>query len=69
MRLSEIRAMGVDALRERVVELKAELAREKALVVGGTRPENPGRIRRVRKTIARILTVIREKETQEKRRG
>ncbi len=62
MKLSEIRAMDVSALGEKVAELKAELAREKALVAGGTRPENPGKIKSVRKTIARILTVIKEKE-------
>jgi large subunit ribosomal protein L29 len=62
MKLSEIRAMDKDALNERIVELKSELAREKALVAGGTRPENPGKIKSVRKTIARIFTVIKEKE-------
>jgi large subunit ribosomal protein L29 len=59
--------MEKNALHEKVAELKEELAKEKALVAGGTRPENPGKIRSVRKTIARILTVINEKEKNEKK--
>lgn len=66
MKLSEIRSMDVNALNERVIELKAELAREKALIASGTRPENPGKIKSVRLTIARILTVIKEKEKKGK---
>lgn len=68
MKLSEIRAMDTNSLNDKVVELKAELAKEKALVAGGTRPENPGKIRSVRKTIARILTVIKEKGKQQKKK-
>lgn len=47
---------------EKVAELKTELAKEKALVASGTRPEKPGKIKSIRKTIARILTIIKEKE-------
>ena len=66
MKLSEIRAMNSGSLKESVAELKAELAREKAVVAGGTRPENPGKIKSIRKNIARILTVMNEKKTPEK---
>ncbi len=69
MKIAEIRAMDVEAAKEKVVELKAELAKEKALVAGGTRPENPGKINSVKKSIAKILTVINEKnkkQTKEK---
>ena len=65
MKISEIRSMDVQSLNAKVAELKEEIAKEKALVAGGTRPENPGKIRKTRKTIARIMTVIREKELQE----
>lgn len=62
MKLSEIRSMEISALHEKVAELKTELAKEKALVASGTRPEKPGKIKSIRKTIARILTIIKEKE-------
>ena len=66
MKISEMRGMEPVALKERVVELKAEIAKEKALVAGGTRPENPGKIKSVRKEVARLLTVITEKERKQK---
>ena len=67
MKISEIRSMDVQSLNAKVAELKEEIAKEKALVAGGTRPENPGKIKKTRKTIARIMTVIKEKELQEKK--
>lgn len=40
--------------------MKSEFSKEKAAVVSGTRPENAGRIKEVRRTIARILTIQKE---------
>ena len=64
MKISEIRGIETSMLKQRVVELKADLGKEKALVAGGTRPENPGKINSLKKTIARILTIIKENESQ-----
>jgi large subunit ribosomal protein L29 len=53
--------------KEKLEELKTEYSREKAAVASGTRPENPGKIRELRKTIARIITIQNEtpkKETE-----
>ncbi len=72
MRISEVRELGENALQEKLSELKAELAREKALIASGTRPEKPGKTRKTRKAIARLLTVMREREMvgkKEKTRG
>jgi len=49
-------------LLKKVADEKAELAKERAVVAGGTRPEKPGRIRQLRRSIARMLTIINEKE-------
>gem|GEM_PF-1199294 len=54
--------MPVSEAEKQVAELRAELAKERAVAAGGTRPENPGKIRGVRKSIARLLTVINEKK-------
>lgn len=48
-------------------ELRAELARLRALQATGGSLENPSRIRLIRKTIARILTIDREEELGIKR--
>ena len=57
---SEMRNMTVDELRQEQQDLKKELFNLNFQKVTGE-IENPMRIRRVRKDIARILTVINEK--------
>jgi large subunit ribosomal protein L29 len=57
---SEMRNMTVDELRQEQLDLKKELFNLNFQKVTGE-IENPMRIRHVRKEIARILTVINEK--------
>ncbi len=64
IRKKEIRSRRKGELDEKLGQLKAELSREKAAIASGTRAENPGRVRELRRTIARILTILHEKETQ-----
>ena len=45
-------------------EIKTELAKEQAAVAGGTNPENPGRIRELRRSVARIITIQKEKKQE-----
>ena len=66
MRMKEIRDMPPEEKVRRIVELKTELARQRTMVEAGGALENPSRIREIRKTIARILTVINEKKEYEK---
>ncbi|MEM3555341.1 MAG: 50S ribosomal protein L29 [Candidatus Micrarchaeia archaeon] len=61
LRASELRQMDVDALKSKLAELKNELRVERGHVAGGGRATNPGRIREVRRSIARVLTVLKEK--------
>lgn len=58
----EIRALSLEEQSAKLAELKKNLSKEKGLVASGTRPENPGKIRDSRKTVARILTIQRETE-------
>ena len=62
MKVSEMRGISVEEAKAKIGELRTELSKERAVVAGGTRPENPGNIRTIRKNIARLLTVINEKE-------
>ncbi len=62
MKLSEIRELSENEAMEKLQELRAELSKENALIASGTRPEKPGRVRNLRRIIARILTVVREKK-------
>lgn len=65
-KLSEFRATDVSELSRRIIELKSELAKERALNASGTKAKNPGKISQAKKSIARIFTIIREKEKQPK---
>lgn len=58
-KLKELRQMKPDERRRKLNELRAELLRLKAQKISGT-IENPGRIREIKRTIARILTIENE---------
>lgn len=59
-RPQEIREMSAEERRERLEELETELIRERGVAAAGGAPENPGRLREIKRTIARIKTVQRE---------
>ena len=60
LRISEIRKMSNEEREKRLTELRAELARMRTMVKAGGAVDNPSRIRELKRTIARILTVINE---------
>ncbi len=61
MKAKEIRDMNQQELNKELTDLKSELFNLRFQLATG-QLENPVRIRNVRKDIARIKTVIREKE-------
>jgi len=63
MRIRDIRAMSSEERREKLDELRTELVRLKTMVKAGGSLDNPSRIRELRKTVARLLTI----ETEEGR--
>jgi large subunit ribosomal protein L29 len=60
LRIRDIRAMSFEERREKLVEIQTELARLETMVKAGGSIDNPSRIRELRKTIARILTIETE---------
>lgn len=64
MDIDEIRGMTDEQLEAKLVELKEEKSEFRMQQVVAP-PENPMRAREIRKTIARIKTVLRERELQE----
>ena len=57
---TEVRALSIDDRKARLVELKRELMQERGVqAMGGSTP-SPGKIRTLRREIARILTIDRE---------
>lgn len=61
MRAAELKDMGVEELQKKEQELRKELFNLRFQQATGE-IENPMRIRLVRKDIARILTVLTEKQ-------
>ncbi len=62
LRANELREMSIDELKEKLIELKRELFKERVAVATSGSPSNPGRMRELRRTIARILTIMNEKK-------
>jgi len=62
LRVDEIRKMSPEERMKKLSELRAELARLRALAASGAPLDNPMKIREIRRTIARILTIQREEE-------
>lgn len=55
-----IRGMGKEQMLEKMVELKKELLKMNSQIAVGTSPESPGRVKQIKKEIARILTIMNE---------
>jgi len=62
LRAKEIRNMSDEQIEKQLKDLRNELLRERAITATGGAPENPGRIRELRRTIARILTIQKEEK-------
>lgn len=62
LRMSQIREMSPEERNRRLDEMKTELSKLKTMISAGGSVENPGRVKELRKTIARLKTVAREEE-------
>ncbi|MCB2171586.1 50S ribosomal protein L29 [archaeon] len=62
LRMEEIREMSNEDREEKLQELRTELTKLQTMIKAGGAIENPGRTHVLKKTIARILTVINEEE-------
>lgn len=60
MKLREMRNLEKNAVNEKITEMKKELVKINAQVAIGTALKNPGQVRQIKKTIARILTIQNE---------
>jgi large subunit ribosomal protein L29 len=60
LRSEEVRKMNPDERQEELDKLVMELIRERAVTSAGGAPESPGKIKEIRRTIARIKTIQTE---------
>ncbi|MDI3474880.1 MAG: large subunit ribosomal protein [Thermococcaceae archaeon] len=61
MKPSEIREMSIEEIDEKLRQLRLELAKERGVLTMGASVENPMVIRNIRRDIARLLTIKKEK--------
>lgn len=64
MKIKEIRSMNKEDLNAKMEELRKELIKANAQIATGTTPKSPGQVKQIKKNIARILTIIHEKNSE-----
>lgn len=64
LKAKEIREFTPEERREKLMELKRELMHERGVAAMGGSPPSPGKIRQLRTSIARILTIMQEEGEQ-----
>ena len=63
IRKKELKAMAPAALVAKLNDIRRELNTERGLIKSGGRSSNPGKIKELRRTVARILTYHSQKMT------
>lgn len=62
----ELKTMNAQNLKQKLNEISFELMKENAQIAIGTVPKNPGKIRVMKKTIARIQHLLKTQEVSKK---
>ena len=63
MKVKELRLMNESDTNSKLIDLKKELMKINSQIAIGTVPKSPGKVREIKRTIARILSVNNEKAT------
>lgn len=66
MKKLELKQKSEQDLRKNLDELRRDLMKLNAQRSTGTVPENPGNIKKFRRTIARVLTILNKKQMEAK---
>ena len=62
MKAKELRVMSELDLENKTLELKKELMKINSQIAIGTLPKSPGKIKDMKRTIAKILTIKQQKQ-------
>jgi|TARA_B100001971_G_C18257678_1_gene583655 large subunit ribosomal protein L29 len=65
MKIKELKQTKPSEIESKLKDLKRELMKYNSQISTGTPPENPGRVKAVKKTIAQIHTLLSKKQEQE----
>lgn len=61
MKFKELKALSKDELEKKRTELRKELMKENTQISTGTSPKSPGKLRNMKKTIAKITMLLEAK--------
>jgi len=64
LRSKEIWEMEIEDIQEKLIELKAELAKNVSKSSAAGVIENPGKIKELKRTIARVLTIMSQRQKE-----
>jgi len=62
IRKKEMKTMTEGEIKKQLVDLKGAIMNERAKIKAGGMPENAGKLREMKKTIARLYTLAGEKK-------
>jgi large subunit ribosomal protein L29 len=65
MKLKELNNLSVEALKKKLHDSQLELMKVNVQIAMGTDPKLTGKIKYIKKTIARIMTILNKKEKKE----
>ena len=61
MKIKELKALNESDLNKKLIELKKELMKLNVQVATGTTPKSPSELKKIKKTIAKIKTILKQK--------
>jgi len=61
MKIKEMRQLSNEDLNSKIAELKKEILKINAQVATGTQIQNPAQLRQNKRSVAKLLTVLKEK--------
>ncbi|MDR2966780.1 MAG: 50S ribosomal protein L29 [Methanobacteriaceae archaeon] len=64
LRSKEIWEMEIEDIQEKLIELKVELSKNISKSSAAGVNENPGKIKELRRTIARVLTIMSQRQKE-----
>jgi large subunit ribosomal protein L29 len=62
----ELRNLSTEELNNRLVEFRKEILKMNVQVASGANVQNPGKFKLMKKNVARILTLLKEKGAKDK---
>ena len=62
VRNKEIKQMSEKDIQNKIEDLKKQLMKINAQIAIGTTPESPGKVKAIKRTIAKLLTSLRNKK-------